>query len=100
MKTAGEISILEFTFQFVAKLWEPAAEAHKARTELGIRSLEETIGALERNGYEVCHVDLPEKVSGFAEVISDKRHIVLNRHKPPQNLEYTCRMNSPITFCI
>ena len=56
---------------------------------LGVRSLEETTGALERAGYEVCSVDLPEPVSGIAAIIADRRHIVLNRAKPQEELQYT-----------
>jgi hypothetical protein len=45
--------------------------------------------ALDRAGYEVCYVDLPDKVSGFAKIIEGKPHIVLNRAKSEEHLLYT-----------
>jgi Zn-dependent peptidase ImmA (M78 family) len=56
---------------------------------MGVRSLDETTGALERAGYEVCPIDLPTKVSGFTQIIADRPHLVLNRAKSQQELDYT-----------
>ena len=47
MKTGSEVSILEFTVQLLAPIWEPSTEAYKAWRGLGIRSLEETAGKLQ-----------------------------------------------------
>jgi Zn-dependent peptidase ImmA (M78 family) len=89
MKTSGEASSLEIVLLCLGKIWEPAGEALNVQKELGVHSLEETQAAVECAGYEICRVDLPEKVSGFAEIIVDKPYIVLNRQKSPQNLRYT-----------
>ncbi len=40
-------------------------------------------------GYEVCYVDLPDKVSGFATVIAGEPLIVVNRTKPKHHTHYT-----------
>lgn len=71
------------------KLWVPGAEAVRLQVEFDARSLEETAAAAERAGYTVCYVDLPEKVSGFADIIDGQAYIVLNRAKSRTNLEYT-----------
>jgi Zn-dependent peptidase ImmA (M78 family) len=89
MTPQKEISNLEIIFRCLGVLWTPGAEALKLQKDLGVRSLEETGAAAERAGYEVCYVDLPEGVSGFADVIAGKPHIVLNRAKSPQHLQYT-----------
>jgi hypothetical protein len=89
MNRSRKSSSLEILFQCLSKLWEPAGEAFHVQNELGILSLEETRPALECAGYEISHVDLPERVSGFAEIIADKPHIILNRQQSPQNLQYT-----------
>jgi Zn-dependent peptidase ImmA (M78 family) len=89
MNTGERMSSLGIVLQCLGKIWEPAGEAFRVQNDLGVRSLEETTGALERAGYEICHVDLPGKVSGFAQVIADKPHVVLNRAKSKQELQYT-----------
>lgn len=89
MNTGERLSSLGIVLQCLGKVWEPAGEAFRVQNDLGVRSLEETTGALERAGYEICHVDLPGKVSGFAQVIADKPHVVLNRAKSKQELQYT-----------
>ena len=89
MKSIDQASSLEIVLQCLGKIWEPAGEALNVQNEMGVHSLEETQAAVERAGYEICHVDLPEKVSGFAEIIADKPYIILNRQKSRQNLQYT-----------
>lgn len=89
MKPGNENSTFECLIQSVAEIWSPAGEAMKLQRELNVHSLEETTAAAERVGCEVCYADLPEKVSGFADIIEGKAHIVLNRAKSRQNLEYT-----------
>ena len=89
MKTGQKVSSLEIVLQCLWRIWEPAHAAFRVKHALGVRSLEETTGALERAGYEVCSVDLPEPVSGVAAIIADRRYIVLNRAKPQEELQYT-----------
>jgi Zn-dependent peptidase ImmA (M78 family) len=75
--------------QCLWRIWEPAGTALNVRHALGVRSLEDTTPALERAGYEICFVDLPDQVSGFAAIIAHKPNIVLNRAKSQQELEFT-----------
>ena len=80
---------LEAMLERLEMIWAPGAEAVKAQLALGVRSLADTPAALRRAGYEVCCVDLPERVSGFAKVIEGEPHIVLNRAKSAEHLQYT-----------
>jgi len=89
MKTGERISSFEIIVQCLGNIWEPAGAAFKVQADLGVRTLEETSRALERAGYEICPVDLPAKVSGFAQIIADRPHLVLNRAKSRQELQYT-----------
>jgi Zn-dependent peptidase ImmA (M78 family) len=89
MKTGERISLFGILLQCLGKIWEPAGEAYRVQRELGVDSLGDTNAALERAGYEVCPIDLPEKVSGFAQIIADRPHLVLNRAKPKFELQYT-----------
>ena len=89
MKTDERISPFGILLQCLVKIWEPAGEAYRVQKELGVGSLGDTTVALERAGYEVCPVDLPEKVSGFAGIIGGKPHVVLNRAKSELELQYT-----------
>ena len=82
-------SSLEVMLERLEMIWAPGAEAVKVQQALGVRSLADMTPALERAGYEVCCVDLPERVSGFAQVIEGKPHIVLNRAKSAEHLQYT-----------
>jgi hypothetical protein len=82
-------SSLEVMLEGLEMIWAPGAEAAKVQQALGVRSLADMPAALERAGYEVCCVDLPERVSGFAQVIEGKPHIVLNRAKSEEHLQYT-----------
>lgn len=88
-KVKNDISMLDILLQSLTKITSPVEEALKLRVALNVQSLEETAAAAERAGYEVCYVDLPKKVSGFAQIIEGKPHIVLNRAKPSKDLEYT-----------
>jgi Zn-dependent peptidase ImmA (M78 family) len=89
MKSETEQSGPEIVVELLKIIWMPAAEALRVQKDFNVRSLEETSAAAERAGYEVCHVDLPAKVSGFAEVIGGKPHIVVNRTKSPEHQQYT-----------
>jgi len=89
MMPGTDISMFDCLVQSVGEIWTPASEALRLQKELNLHSLEETAAAAARTGCEVCYVDLPEKVSGFADIIDGKAHIVLNRAKSLQDLEYT-----------
>ena len=45
-------------------------------------ALEDLSVVVERAGSEICYVDLPETVGGFAQVIAGKPQVVVNRGKP------------------
>ena len=70
-------------------IWAPGAEAVKVQQALGVRELGQVSAVLKQAGYEICYVDLPEKVSGFAQVIEGKPYIVLNRSKSADHLQGT-----------
>src|SRR6202022_4249096 len=82
-------SSLEFMLEGLEMIWAPGAEAMKVQQALGVRSLADMPTALKRAGYEVCSVDLPERVSGFAKDIEGRPHIVLNRAKSAEHLQFT-----------
>ena len=89
MKSETELSGLEIVVEVLNIIWMPAAEALRVQNDLNVHSLNETSAAAQRAGYEVCHVDLPAKVSGFAEVIGGIPHIVVNRAKSLEHQQYT-----------
>ena len=82
-------SNLEAVLQGLEMIWAPGAEAARVRQALGVRLLTDMSAALEQAGYEVCYVDLPDAVSGFAAVIGGKPVIVLNRAKSEPHLQFT-----------
>ena|ERR1700682_1770329 len=82
-------SSLEFILEGLEMILAPGAEAMKVQQALGVRSLADMPTALKRAGYEVCYVDLPDKVSGFAQVIEGQPHIVLNRAKSAEHTHFT-----------
>lgn len=89
MKPENEVSISDVLLECLGEIWSPCGEAARLQVEFNARSLEETAAAAERVGCKVCCVDLPEKVSGFADMIDGQAYIVLNRAKSRINLEYT-----------
>ena len=82
-------SNLEAVLEGLGMIWAPGVEAVRVRQALGVRLLADMSAALERAGYEVCYVDLPEAVSGFAKVIEGQRVIALNRTKSEPHLQFT-----------
>ena len=80
---------LEAVLEVLGMIWAPGAEAVRVRQALGVRLLADMSAALERAGYEVCYVDLPDAVSGFAQVIEGKPLIALNRAKSEPHLQFT-----------
>jgi Zn-dependent peptidase ImmA (M78 family) len=89
MKPNDKFSVLAAVLDGFTLFWSPAGEALSLQKELKIKSLDQTANAAQRAGFEICYVDLPQKVSGFAEIIDGRRYIVLNRNKTQRNLEYT-----------
>lgn len=89
MRSDSEISSLDSVFEGLQIIWGPGAEALRVQQALNVRSLEDTAAAAERAGYQVCYVDLPANVSGFAMVIEGRPYIVINRAKSPQHWQYT-----------
>ena len=89
MKKNEWVSSLGIVLECLWRLWGPVGVAFRVQRALGICSSEETTGALARAGYEVCFVDLPEQISGFAAIIADRPHIVLNRAQSQEELQYT-----------
>src|SRR5215469_5545161 len=82
-------SVFEVIWGCLNVIWGPGAQALKLQHSLGVRSLNEIGPAAQRAGYEVCYVDLPESISGFADVIEGKPHVVLNRAKSRPHQHYT-----------
>jgi hypothetical protein len=82
-------SSLQVILESLELIWAPGTEAVKVQQAWGVQSLADMPAALERAGYEVCYVDLPDTVSGFAKVIEGQPHIVLNRAKSAERLQFT-----------
>ena len=70
-------------------IWSPGAAALRLQQSMNITSLEDLALATERAGYEICEVDLPKNVGGFALTIEEIPHIVVNRHKSAEYRQYT-----------
>jgi hypothetical protein len=79
----------QMVLELLGLIWTPAIKAMLVRRDLKVRSLAEISGAAERAGYEVCYADLPANVSGYADLIEGKPHIVVNRTKSPEHQQYT-----------
>jgi Zn-dependent peptidase ImmA (M78 family) len=89
MKPDVEISGFDFLVESLERIWKPGMEAVKLQSKSDIRSLDDIPRAAERAGCEISYVDLPEKISGFAQVIDGQPHIVVNRAKPLEHSEFT-----------
>jgi hypothetical protein len=85
MKMGINVSRLGIGLECLLRIWEPAGLQGEARLGSPLTGR----NALGRAGYEVSNVDLPESVSGFAEIIADRPHIVLNRAKSQEELQCT-----------
>ena len=79
----------EFVVKQVARIWTPAAEAIRLKSEMKVCSFAETTAALQQAGYEVYRADLPAKVSGVAAVLDGRRYIVVNRHESGARQQFT-----------
>jgi Zn-dependent peptidase ImmA (M78 family) len=89
MKAKVEISSFDIVVESLGMIWDPGAEALKLRQDFDIQSVDDIPLAAERAGCEIFYVDLPLKVSGFAQVIEGKPHIVVNRAKPSTHKKFT-----------
>jgi len=89
MTTNVEFSSFDILVESLGMIWKPGMEALILQRDLNIQSAEDIPFAAERAGCEISYVDLPEKISGFAEVIEGTHHIVVNRAKPPVHSKFT-----------
>jgi Zn-dependent peptidase ImmA (M78 family) len=89
MNSASDRSIGGLLLEGLQTIWGPAAEAHRVREQLRVRSLDDSIAAIERAGYDVHAVDLPAAVQGFPMQIDDTRCIVVNRAASLARQQYT-----------
>jgi len=89
MKQDVEISGFDFLVESLGRICMPGMEAIKLRSNCDIRSLDDIPRAAEGAGCEISYVDLPEKISGFAQVIDGQPHIVVNRAKPSKHSDFT-----------
>jgi Zn-dependent peptidase ImmA (M78 family) len=89
MKPDGEISVFEILGESLGVIWKPAMEAIKLRLDHNIQAVEDIPFAAQRAGFQISYVDLPMKVSGFAQVIEGMPHIVVNRAKPSSHTKFT-----------
>jgi Zn-dependent peptidase ImmA (M78 family) len=89
MKPNIEISASDFLIESLERILKPGMEATKLYSDCSVRTLDDIPRAAERAGCEISYVDLPEKISGFAQVIEGQSHIVVNRAKPPMHSNFT-----------
>jgi Zn-dependent peptidase ImmA (M78 family) len=82
-------SPMDTVLEALGTIWSPGAAALKLQQSMNIMSLEDLMVATERAGYEICEVDLPESVGGFALTIGGKPQIVVNRDKSAEYRQYT-----------
>lgn len=89
MSSGDKTSSTDIFLRGLEIIWNPGVEGLKLRQKMNVGSLKDISIAAERAGYEVCCVDLPENVSGFAVLIAGKPYIAVNRAKSPQHRLYT-----------
>ncbi len=89
MNPGAEISAFDIFVESLGVIWNPGAEALKLRQDFDIQSVDDIPLAAERAGCEISYVDLPVKISGFAQVIEGKPYIVVNRDKPSTHKKFT-----------
>ncbi|MGA7294258.1 MAG: ImmA/IrrE family metallo-endopeptidase [Terriglobales bacterium] len=63
--------------------------AIELRRDHNIQAIEDIPAAAQRAGCQISYVDLPTKVSGFAQVIEGTPHIVVNRAKSLSHTRFT-----------
>jgi Zn-dependent peptidase ImmA (M78 family) len=89
MKPDVEFSLWDIVGESLDRLLKPGMEAIKLRMDHNIRAVEDIPIAAQRAGCQISYVDLPTKVSGFAQVIEGRPHIVVNRTKSPGHTTFT-----------
>jgi Zn-dependent peptidase ImmA (M78 family) len=89
MKPNVEISASDFLIESLERIWKPGMEATKLYSDCSLRTLDDIPRAVERAGCEIFYIDLPEKISGFTQVIEGQPHIVVNRAKPSMHSNFT-----------
>jgi len=89
MKPDGEISVFDILGESLGVIWKPAMKAIKLRLEHNIQAVGDIPVVAQRAGCQISYVDLPVRVSGFAQVIEGTPHIVVNRTKPPSHTTFT-----------
>ena len=89
MKPDGEVSIIGILGESFGILWKPGMEAIKLRLDHNIQAVDDIPVAAQRAGCQISYVDLPMKVSGFAQVIEGTAHVVVNRAKPLTHTRFT-----------
>jgi Zn-dependent peptidase ImmA (M78 family) len=89
MKPNIEISAFDFLIESFERIWKPGMEATKLYSDGSIRTLDDIPRAAVRAGCKISQIELPEKISGFAQVIEGQPYIVVNRAKPVMHSNFT-----------
>jgi Zn-dependent peptidase ImmA (M78 family) len=89
MKPDVESSAWDILGEILGIIWKPGMEAIKLRSDHNIQGVDDIPSAAQRAGFQISYVDLPTKVSGFAQVIEGMPHIVVNRAKPLSHTRFT-----------
>jgi Zn-dependent peptidase ImmA (M78 family) len=89
MKPDGEISVFGILGESLEIIWKPGMAAIQLRLDHNIQAIEEIPSAARQLGCQISYVDLPKKVSGFAQVIEGTPHIVVNRAKSSSHTRFT-----------
>jgi Zn-dependent peptidase ImmA (M78 family) len=89
MKPNVEISASDFLIESLERILKPCMEATKLYLDCSVQTLDDIPRAAERAGCKISYIDLPEKISGFAQEIDGQPHIVVNRAKPSMHSDFT-----------
>ena len=85
----AEFSIWDILGESLGIIWKPGMVAIQLRMDHDIRAVEDIPIAAQEVGYQISYVALPTKVSGFAQVIEGRPHIVVNRAKSSSHTTFT-----------
>ncbi len=89
MKPEVEISASDILGESLGIIWKPGMAAIELQRDHNIQAIEDIPSAAQRAGCQISYVDLPTKVSGFAQVIEGTQYIVVNRAKPLSHTRFT-----------
>jgi Zn-dependent peptidase ImmA (M78 family) len=89
MMPDGEISVFDILGESLGVIWKPGMAAIKLRLDQNIQAVEDIPIAAQKVGCQISYVDLPTRVSGFAQVIEGTPYIVVNRAKPLSHIRFT-----------